>query len=198
MQAESLVGKTIGEDMKNSIVSIVSIVLVFLTVFGCVPMSLAAPETSGIGQIAQGIKPRIKIEFEVANINGQYSSASQASLNPSNGKLNLRAIASNGNPMGSIEVSFLGSSNSCVVNGSVYNGYFPINGLLAPIKQTNTSPVQYVLTLPFTIKSPLTCKVLGNPTVTGYPNNAKITIQAVSKLLSNYTTKRDFIVTLKL
>jgi len=184
--------------MKNSIVSIVSIVLAFLTVFGCVPMSLAAPETVGIGQIAQAIKPRIPwIEFQVANATGQYSSASQASLNPYNGALNLRAIGRyGGNPMDSIEVSFLGSSKSCVANSAVYNGYFPIYGLPEPIKQTTS--VQNVLTLSFTMKGPLTCKVLGNPTVTGYlPNNTNITIQAVAKALNNKTGGKNFVVTLK-
>jgi len=186
--------------MKNSIVSIVSIVLVFLTVFGCVPMSLAAPETTGIDQIDQiGIKPRIpQIEFQVADIKGKYSSASQAFLTPYNGTLNLRAIGSYGGPMGSIEVSFLGNnSQHCLVNSAVYSGYFPIYGLPAPIKQTNTS-VQDVLTLPFTIKGPLTCKLLGNPTVIGYPpNNTNITIQAVAKALNNKTAGKDFIVTIK-
>jgi len=146
------------------------------------------------------------VEIKVRGTDGQYTPASTASLSTANGSLDLLTLAADPQGIYSIAISFLGQSNSCTLNGGAfYNGSFPILGLPAPLKQTlkGDASGNVITNLPLlaTIKTPLTCKVLGNPTQTGYPIGSKVTVQVVGQNWSSNdqtkTTLKNLTVTLK-
>lgn len=146
------------------------------------------------------------VEIKVRGTDGQYTPASTASLYTTSGSLDLLTLATDPQGIYSISIDFLGQSKSCTLSGGAfYNGSFPILGLPAPLKQTlkgdASGNVLTKLPLLATIKTPLTCKVLGNPTQTGYPIGSKVTVQVVGRNWSSNdqtkTTVKNLTVTLK-
>ena len=126
------------------------------------------------------------IVIKMKGPNGQYAPASAASFSAGSGRLDLMCIVTDPEGVQAIQLSFLGNSDSCLVDGgTIISGSFDIQGLPGNLQQSlvPNAQGQVPTELPMlaTISSPLTCKVLGNPTQIGAPVGAQFTVQCTGQ-----------------
>lgn len=137
------------------------------------------------------------VEIKVKGANGQYATASSATLAvSSNDALDLMCVNSDPEGVSSIALSYSNHSDSCTTGGgAIYSGSFTIDGVPAPATQ-NLSPNQgQVLTsipLLATVKAPLSCSI--PPQLKGFPYGAKVTVTCTGK---NYSSNSQASTTVK-
>lgn len=136
------------------------------------------------------------VEFKVKGANGQYATASSATLTAaSNEAVDFMCVNSDPEGVSSIALSYSNHADSCTTSGgAIYSGSFTIDGLPAPATQ-NLSPNQgQVLTsipLLATVKS-LSCSI--PPQLKGFPYGAKVTVTCTGK---NYSSNSQASTTVK-
>ncbi|BAZ48474.1 hypothetical protein NIES4103_10820 [Nostoc sp. NIES-4103] len=186
--------------MKNTILRLFTfLVVIFFTftsyAYAELPPPVISPNDPTIptGEKLPTINFTPFIKLEVRNADGKFVPATPSllKLNSYNGSLNLKATISDFKGISYGRIAFFGTSDSCSVGSTIYNGSYPILNLPAGDEKTyqSSEPLNKNLSLSVNLKGPLECKVLGNPTLTGLPRGAKVLVQVTGKNWSSSPEK---------
>jgi hypothetical protein len=141
------------------------------------------------------------VVVKVRGSDGQYAPATEANLGVAGG-LDLMCQVEDPQGVKSIALAYTGTGNACNVNGSVYNGSFPITPLPTPAQQDfqpdSSGNVPASIPLFAQIGGPLHCSVSGAGQGSPYGQEIKVYCTGKNWSSNNAVNTKQSLMTVKL